>query len=384
MKSIIYIILYYIILLIIGFGYTFYNVNKKSSDDFLKKIEFNVKNQKDLKMFFKKKIIERLELLYSGKMNYKEWLQYGRDNPIITYEGSKYYYFIYEKVPNINESDIARVQADKNLNNLEMNDIINRQKEDLSFTKYSTNRDLIDTFYYMTDDKNFDKLSYFWVDPITNIPSKKTSWFIRYSVPTKDKSINISGIIGVGMELESLESLSKFYYFNEIGIKYIIFICFIILIIGLVFNIFKNPKGILRYKSYFYITFLFIYFIHYLNNYEYIGTTKTENSKYEQISTGILSISFLVGINIYILTILKDKSSNKQSTTINIFIETALVFSISIMLVLFSLFRQTNNKKIEDVSQKRLSKQLFFNLSVYINIIIILNYIIFIFSYYIK
>ena len=109
-------------------------------------------------------------------------------------------------------------------------------------------------------------------------------------------------------------------------------------------------------------------FKNYVENAEFIGSTTSENTKTETMNSKILSISFLLGVNIFILNTLEKRYSIKT------FSDTAVIFSFSLILILFNIFDDPSSSNVTDIMKERISKQLIFNLSVILNIFIILTY----------
>ena len=130
-----------------------------------------------------------------------------------------------------------------------------------------------------------------------------------------------------------------------------------------------------NYKPYIFLILSNFYILYFLTNTEYRGKTETEINKIEQINNGILSVSFLVGVNTFIITSLT-KNSNLE-----LFTQSAIIFAISIILLLFSTFKVTDAITIDELIEDRISNQLIFNFSIILNIFVILNYIVFIFRF---
>jgi len=110
-----------------------------------------------------------------------------------------------------------------------------------------------------------------------------------------------------------------------------------------------------------------------MNTTEGITTLAVEQDKVKDINDGILSISFLVAVNIFIIETLK-KFKQKYS----LHNESAFLFCLSLVLLLLSLYKKTNYSTINDMRAERIQKQLMFNLSIFINLFILINYLIFV------
>ena len=92
------------------------------------------------------------------------------------------------------------------------------------------------------------------------------------------------------------------------------------------------------------------------------------------ININVLSLSFLSGINIFIL------NSFKNDNRIELYKETSIQFAISLIFLLNTLMRITNYETTNDVIKLRISKQIKFDFAIIINTFIIFNYSIFLFS----
>jgi hypothetical protein len=117
------------------------------------------------------------------------------------------------------------------------------------------------------------------------------------------------------------------------------------------------------------LVFTSTYLINFINSQELIGSFSTENTKIQNITNSVLGISFLIGVNIFILTSLKKELKQK------LFVESGLVFSFSIILLLMAMFSMTNHMNIKELMENRISTQLVFNFSILLNMFVIVNYI---------
>jgi len=375
MKYTYYLTIVFIIFTIIGTIYTYYNINKEQDYVLNKKIDFNKSHLKELKSFFEKSIKERVDLLNSGKMTYDEWIEYNIKNGEIKYGNFKYNFFIYEHVPVLN-NNVVKVHANNNYINLEVKDIIKQYKDKLIFTKYVIDDNIINKMYNISNEKYFNTIVINDLDDIYDIITKEYNIFLKYKT---DKNIKKEGIIGVSISIDNIDKESLFYYFTKIEFIYILILLFIIYIITVILYYYSPDSGILKYKAYFFMVILLFYLIYFINRTEYFGSDETENTKIEQINKSILSVSFLIGVNIFILNSLHtiDSQFNKK-----IFIETALIFSLSIIILLLSVFKVTHNITVSQLIERRVTDEILFNFSIFINIIIIFNFMIFIIKKY--
>jgi hypothetical protein len=213
-------------------------------------------------------------------------------------------------------------------------------------------------------------MDYFWPDPIESIPVKKESQIINIPKGKYHNELNL----GIGIDLENLDKTNRLQYSNFIHLSYVIIISLLTFLITIIVSIFSNKRDT-NFKPYMFLILSNLYFLHFLTNTEYQGKTETEIKKIDQINNGILSISFLVGVNTFIITSLT-KSSN-----VELFTQSATVFAISVILLLFSAFKVTDAITINDLIQDRISNQLIFNFSILLNAFVVLNYIVSIFRF---
>jgi hypothetical protein len=240
--------------------------------------------------------------------------------------------------------------------------------ENFVFLRQTTDPDLIKNFFQIGK-MGITKMNYFWPDPIASIPVKKESQII--TIP-KGKGHNELSV-GIGIDLEDLDKANRFQYSNVIHWIYFVIISLITFLISIVVSIFSNKRD-LTFKPYIFLILTNLYLLYFLTNSEYQGETQTEIKKIDQINSGILSVSFLVGVNTFIITSLT-KSSN-----IELFTQSAVVFAISVILLLFSAFKVTDAITINELIEDRISNQLIFNFSILLNAFVVLNYIVSIFS----
>ena len=200
-------------------------------------------------------------------------------------------------------------------------------------------------------------IRYYWTDPIKNKLTLKEA--VVHKWQTKDGR---SGIIGMGYTVKELSDKIKIQYKDFINVHASLSY---LLVTGLVTILLMSRNTIMALI--FFLLALFG-FKTYVENAEFIGSTSSENTKTESMNSKILSISFLLGVNIFILNTLEKKYSVKT------FSDTAIIFSFSLILILFNIFDDPSSSNVTDIMRERISKQLIFNLSVILNIFIILTY----------
>ena len=115
------------------------------------------------------------------------------------------------------------------------------------------------------------------------------------------------------------------------------------------------------------------YLTYFMSTIEGVTSLTVEQEKVKDINDGILSISFLVAVNIFIIETLK-KAKGKYS----LHNESAFLFCLALILLLMALYKKTNYNKIDSVREHRIEKQFMYNLSIFINLFILVNYLVYV------
>ena len=303
----------------------------------------------------------RVELLNTNKMKYDSWLKYNKENDILNVSDNSFYFFIFEYINN-QDDFLTLVHANPEYINLVWKDVMKDQKENFPFIKEETNDKLINNMYELGQFDNINKIKYYWTDPIEKTLIKKESLFLKWY----DKNNKKSGVIGIGYNTNNILETNTINYSEYIHYIYLIIINSIILII----TYFTYYLNVSKLKSVILLIFTSLYVINFINSKELIGSFASENTKIQNINSSVLGISFLIGVNIFILTSLKKEVKQK------LFIESGLIFSISVILLLVVMFKVTNYMNIRHLMEDRISTQLVFNFAILLNMFVIINYII--------
>jgi hypothetical protein len=352
---IIILIIYYILI-----NY-FYKIKIKNNN----KINFNLSSGNLINKVFKNELDKRLELLQ--ELSYDEWINYNMKNNYIKINNFKYYFFIYENIEQskfIKSTFVNRVNEDKNIQNMSIKDIIQTNQYKFIFTKYKSDSDFIDNIFLSKD--KYKKLTYYWYDPDINSAVKK------FSISKNFSKNNIDGIIGLDYDISILEDDFSLFY-NLIDKYSLFFLIFIIFFAAIIINFYDISN--LSYTSIILLLISNIYIFYYLGLKEENSNFDIESDKFKFLSDSLLSVSFLIGINVFILTNIKSFCHISKN---NLFFNSVIIFCLSLILLLRSLYKTTNYETIESMKKIRITKQLFFNIAVILNVFIIINYFIFI------
>lgn len=361
-----YFILYFVILCILQYLYIKFMNQYISSENIevINKVEYIKNNNIQIDKYIKNILQERINLLDNG-MSYLEWIKYNIINKTININyKDPIFVTIYE---NINSTDnfILRVNHDDFLNNVSWTDTFDKLNNIFFYTRYKVDKDLISNMFknnLITND--LKTINYYWIDSINFISILKKCYYLRYK--SKD---GIEGVIFISYPVQNLTkgNLVKNIYnlsFINIIISYII-----LLIISIVIIILNKNDNLIKIKSYIFLTVINIYFWYYFNSYDQYSSTNTEHQKLTIFSSHILSVSYLIAVNIFILGTL-----NKIKSNILTF-ETMMLFSFSVFLLLLSIFKVNSFITYVEIIKERISLSFLFNYSIILNIFIIINYI---------
>ncbi len=345
--------------------FTQYYTSKYRLTNLDKEIEFNKQHYVELKPIFESALQERVDLLTSGKMPYHEWIAFMNREYKITYEGHPYYFFAWERGKSQTSSTstyTAIVHHNPRFLNLNWDDVYKEVSEYFVFVKQTIDAHLIQSFFELGKPEN-QIIKYYWVDPVDIRPVQKVS--IVDVIPASKTYNDLA--IGIGLDMANLDKEDTLFYSKYTHTAYMALISLGTLIVSLIIFVFSNPQD--KFKSFLFLIVSNLYFTYFLNNKEYNGTPETEINKIDNINSAMLAVSFLVGVNTYVLTQLTT-SKHKE-----LFVQSALIFAISIILLLLASFKITDSITVTSMIQERISHQLVFNFSILLNIVVIANYL---------
>jgi len=364
------VIVLYLLILFLQYNFLEKEITESDFDDEHKKldqrIEYNNNNVDFLKKNFLDILNERINLLHSGKLNYNDWIEYNKKNVMIDIDGKPYYIFIYDQLDK-DDQIITKVHVNPKFTNLSWKDVIKSISEGLLFTKYSTDEQLINNMFKLSK-KGSNDIEYYWVDPLTNIPIKKHSFFNRFY----DKTSGNIGIVGMGFDTADLNSNERYRYINVIHLFYAAVCSFLTIFITiLILQTDMKTYTILTYfKAITFLLFTNLYIFVFLNTIEPISSSTNEIEKIKGIRSDTLSISFLTGVNTFILT----KFSEIKAKENSLYFQNTLLFGTGIFMLLLSIIKYTTYTNITDIITDRISLQLTFNFCVIVNMLILFNY----------
>jgi hypothetical protein len=101
---------------------------------------------------------------------------------------------------------------------------------------------------------------------------------------------------------------------------------------------------------------------------EIVSNYENEKNNIQSINSKILGISFLSTVNLFVINYLE---SNKK-----LFVETVMVYSVSILLLLIALYQSINQNTMLEIIGVRITNQLVFNFAILLNFLTIVNFIV--------
>jgi len=322
-------------------------------------------NLDTIKKTIKENLLYRSQLLQSKKMNLKKWVEYNNNDNTIYIDNRKFYFFVYEYIPGVDDL-LLLAHPHKKFVNMAWSDILKDGKETFPYIKEETHDKAILDMYHMSQVDEINAIKYFWTDTNLEALVQKETYFVKWI----DEKNNKTGVLGIGYNINNILESNTIIYSNYIHYAHLFFLNFIIFTVSYITYTITNHKV----KSLILLLISLTYFDYYINSKELIGSFNTENLKIQSINTSILGVSFLVGMNVFILT------SLKKEIKMELFTESGIIFSLSLILLLFSMFKDTAFINIRELMQDRISNQSLFNFSILLNLFVIINYILFVVS----
>lgn len=360
--NIIVLFILFLIIIVFQIYYTFYlpmyyeaNLQKIET-----KKEFNLKNKDKIENIFYEKLNKFGDQINYDEIDFTEWYENVKKEQFINIDNNEYYIFIYEKIANLDEY-VNLLTYNKDESNIQFDDYIKINQESLLNTQFFISENIAENMFYLSTFGEIRNFNFYWIDPKYHYSVVKSSYF------TKWKSTDgREGIIGVGMDTDILSYDSLYKYIKHIHKPELLFVIMIVFINSLIlFSLNNNFSSI---KSIVFLIATNIYILNYINTEETVSTVDFETNKIEEINKSILNISFLSSVSIFIIQLIYKKNRN-------LFIETGCVFSLSIICLLCACYKSTNQNNVFEIIGGRVTNQFLFNMSVFLNFIIILNFI---------
>lgn len=354
---------------------------KRDLDDTIK---FNITHKEELNKKFTDIVNERIKML--DNMDYFDWINYNRKHKYIFVNDEKYHIDIWERnnIDEYSKSDhsnyTVRCTAHSEFENLSFKNVIDLINYNFLYGVYQPNEEIPNNLWGLSGlyGHHAGNANIFWLSQDGKFPIEKTVIFNKYKklneVHDKDYGkIEFQGVLVLGYEIRNLDLEYGQVYYQFLGGKFFIFMNIIFFILSLILYYSSNRVDV--YKPILFLLVTNIYLMHFLSFQAGLTNLKTEENRLVDINTGILAISFLVAVNIFIVQTL---SGDKNAKRWFLHTESAILFCISLVLLLISSIKKSSFFTIEDLRIHNILIQFFFNLSIIVNLIVFLNYLIYI------
>jgi hypothetical protein len=370
------VIFVFVLLIIIQHAYTKYNKYRlqNTPTKVSKELAFNTKNQDRLQKIFSERIDNAKKLLNQKGMTTEKWSELQRKSRKFVVDGMTYYMFIYVKVQiaPTKQTFVCVSHLSEEYEGLEWADIVKSTETSMMFNKYSVDSNLIANMYNdpRQKDGSYPYIKYFWVDPLTNNAVEKQSTFGKWV-----SSDGSEGIMGIGYTVKNLALAEKSKTYNDdISLEKILFVQIVIGLLGFLTYLAGRDSDVYNvHKALLFMISMSIYVILFTNTQETVNSYDAEIEKLDGILRSLMSVAFMSSVSIYINT--KLKKVNQA-----LYIENSCLFAATIMMLLISSLSSTNYRTIGELIQVRVAKQFFFNFAILLNVYIVINFLIHLYS----
>jgi hypothetical protein len=333
---------------------------KQKFEKINKKINFNLENSVEIENIISTELNKRVDMLQS--MNYQDWINYNQKNLSISFQHQVFHIQVWKKVPNYDNFILKCDLYPEYINN-DRADFAKRVDSHRIYKhKYAKDEDFLHNFYNLNE-KPYTKISHFWIAGEFQPQLRKNSVGVKY-----DDGKGNTGIIMAGYNIENISQKYYTQYFKFTK-KIIYTISLITFIVALILCFINKENKYSFIKGILLILIINIYLTIFILSGEDERTIEAETQKENNINSGILEISFLVGVNIFIIGKIERDKIKKS-----FILESSFMFVLVLITLLISTIKMTNYSILRELSIKRLEKELFFNVSILLNIYIIINF----------
>ena len=365
-----FLISYFIVLILVQNIYFAYNVTNDPFIKLNKEIEFNLKNKDFIEELIASDLKDKVNLLKTktnetGKP-FEEWIKYLNKDPYVyhpTFKENKFWIQCYKLIPEGTENFHLRVYPDETFLNHTFRDLIAYQNSRFLSKHIEPDPNLIKKFYLLND-KPFSVYQFYTYEPIHDSFVERREIIYRFDDGEGNTGTISSGYIVANINndytYDHLKGEGRQLYFMTILIT--LFLSFFI------FAINSRDKRSSLIKSCVFFTIIMTYITLYFSSHDEYGTFEIEKEKLNNINQGILSMSFMSGISIFILNNIKNDRRK------HLYYETSFFLIVVMMTTIASLFKNNQYIKAEEITKIRSTKEFIFNYSLLVNLFIIVNF----------
>jgi len=350
-------------------------VDEAKEHKFNKKIEYNIKNSKKLDKFLYDKIVENIDKLGPKKMDYDSWIEYLNKNDAVEYENNKYYIYVYQLIGKKSDSKnkfLVKVAPDEDILEESFADYLNKNKSLLLSSNFDTDPEIINNMFVFKP-SGMEYMQYNWTVQDKDIETETDNNY----VPVKKHAIykvfddgkGRTGVMVIGYNIKNLKISTEEVSYDLIDKKLYYVTLFSILLVSFFLYI-LNPKKSLT-NSVVYMLIIFYYIYNYLSSMQLPESYDKEIKKVEGVNSGMLSLTFLIGITTFILKAFEGKKSYGDHFS------GIIIFSVALLFLIASIYKRSNYETLEELIALRVNQEFIFNYTLLINGILMLYYIVF-------
>lgn len=374
-RSTFYLLSYIIVMIIIQNVY-FSTIKKggvhKKMDE---RISFNLANKDSIENLIKTELKNRLSMLRTvdnkddpTKLTYEAWIEYNNKHNFIQHpeqETMRYWIQLWRSIPNTGfENFQLKAYPDQDYIDHTWKDLLMYNSKQFISTHVDTDDKLIKKFY-LADQKPNSVFRFYWYDPVFDkIVDRKSLVF------TYDDGFGNKGTLSAGYTVKNMtKDFTYNHYRSKEGKPLYYSGLFVTVFISLI--IFYTNRSNIKIgliKSIIFYTILMSYMTFYFSLYDEHGTFDIEKTKFDGINQGILSMSFMTGISVFIL------SSMEKSKNTYLYNETAFLLIIVMFTIIASLFKDNSYVTPAQITSMRSIKEFLFNYCLFVNLFIIINF----------
>lgn len=346
------------------------------------RIKFNIENQEDIEKAISEDLKKRISLLYTAKdegsdhkLKYNEWIDYTIKSPFVYINKEndiKYFIQIWRKIEGTEDGYKLRAYPDSKFINHEWTDLWHYIQSVFTSEHTTTPKNLISIWYNLKAEP-YSQLQFFWYDPIFDSIVERKEIIYNY-----DDGLGNTGTISAGYTLRDINEEYTFNHFKERDghirniYTFSVIATYILTLFIFAFN--KENGTIAFVKSLSFFIIFMAYITYYITLEDQLGTSEIEIKKLDSINQGVLSMSFMTGLSVFIL-------SNIKETKPFLYRETSFLLIAYMITIILILFKNNSYIKLRDITRHRVLKEFTFNYSILLNMFIVINFGLNIFLY---
>ena len=366
-----FLISYFIVLILVQNIYFAYKDKNYVFQKLRERIAFNEENRENIEDLIKTELQAKLNLLKTKEneagMPYEKWVNHINKDPFIYYptnKDMKYWIQSWKVIPNTNNENYhLRIYPDNDFMYHTWADMLNSQSQKFISQHIEADKQLIKK-WFLLNDKPFSIFQFYTYDPVFDANVERKSVIYRF-----DDGEGNAGTISSGYTVSNLNEKFSYDHLKGEGRQlYFLTILVTLFLSFFIFAINSRYKKTAIFKSIIFFTIIMVYITLYFSSYDEYGTFDIEKEKLNNINQGILSMSFMSGISIFILN--KIRGDNRR----HLYYETSFFLIIVMFTTIGSLFKNNQYVKPEEITKIRSTKEFIFNYSLMVNLFIIINF----------